>query len=262
MLRKEKNGIVWYEFEHLSATGMVNHCFSSRIGGVSKAPYASMNLAYHMGDNQADVDENFRLINGVVGFDDQQVVMAKQVHQADIQIVGKGDHAREGVDGLITAVVGPVLTTYYADCVPLLFLDPVQKVIANAHAGWRGTFLNIAGKTVQRLVDTFDCHARDILVGIGPCISMARFEVGPEVVDPFDQLLFQFRSHLERKNDQKWHIDLAGMNHQLLLEAGVCDAHLEVANLCTFENAKPFFSHRRDGTARGNMAAMIGLRSV
>lgn len=260
MLKKEKNGVIYYEFEHLAETGLVNHCFSTRIGGVSKAPYHSMNLAYHMGDDKADVDENFRLISRAVGFDSKQVVMTKQIHQDVIQTLGEGDDVREDVDGLITVTTGPVLTTYYADCVPLLFVDPVKRIVANAHAGWRGTSLNIAGKTVQKMIDTFDCCAGDILVGIGPSISVRNFEVGKEVIEEFEQNIPQVSKHLYQKSEQKWHIDLVQINRQLLIESSILDKNIETSDLCTFENPTIFYSHRRDGSMRGNMAAMISLK--
>jgi len=260
MIRKEKNGIVYYEFENIASTELVNHCFSTRVGGVSKIPYHSMNLAYHMGDDKTNVNENFRLISHAVGFDYNQIMMTKQIHQKDVQILRKNDDVKEGVDGLITASIGPVLTTYYADCVPLLFVDPVKRVIANSHAGWRGTSLNIAGITMQKMVDVFGCNPKDILCGIGPCISMANFEVKNEVVDVFEQNLPQVMSHVKRKNGEKWNIDLVAINYQLLIESGLLDKNIEVANLCTYENSQHFFSHRRDKTARGNMVAMISLK--
>lgn len=131
MLKKEENGIVYYEFKHLADTGLVNHCFSTRKGGVSKAPYTSMNLAYHMGDSKKSVDENYRLICESIGFKQAQVKMTNQIHAAKVYHINHHGDVPEGIDGLITDISELVLTTYYADCVPLLFFDPVRKVIAN-----------------------------------------------------------------------------------------------------------------------------------
>jgi len=261
MIKSEKNGIIYYEFEHMAATELVNHCFSTRIGGVSKTPYNSMNLAYHLDDCQQAVDENFRLICAAVGFDHEKIAMTQQIHQDTIQILTTTTKVvQNGVDGLITAATGPVLTTYYADCTPLLFFDPEKKVIANSHAGWRGTALNIAKKTVKQMIDNFACQPKNILAGIGPCISLAHFEVGGEVVQAFKKQLPEVAPHLKRKNAQKWHLDLTAINYQLLIEAGLLEKNIETANLCTYENANLFFSHRRDGLARGNMVAMISLK--
>jgi len=261
MVKKEKNGVIYFEFEHFAKVGLVNHCFSSRIGGVSKEPFTSLNLAYHMGDHPADVDENFKLICEAVGFNREKVRMTKQIHQAGIYVVESESPVPEGIDSLITAIPDDVLTTYYADCVPLLFLDPVKKVIANSHAGWRGTLAEISKKTVARMVEEFESRPQDILVGIGPSISFKYFEVGCEVAEAFKQQLSLVTPYLHQKSDEKWHIDLLAINYKLLIEAGVLEKNIEVSNLCTVENPDVFYSHRRDGSARGNMVAMIALKT-
>jgi len=261
MIKKEKNGVIWYEFEHMAKTGLVNHCFSSRIGGVSDVPWDSMNLAYHMGDEALAVDKNFERISKVVGFDHEKVVCTTQIHENHLQVMtADNDVVADEIDGLVTGEPGLVLVSYYADCVPLLFLDPKKSVIANSHAGWRGTSLNMAQVTIEKMVFEFGCHPEEILVGIGPCISMKHFEVGKEVVLTFEENLPQLGSHIKKKNSKKWHLDLTAMNRQLLTEAGILAKNIEVANLCTFSDPMHFFSHRRDGIARGNMAAMIVLK--
>ena len=259
MIKREKNGIVYYEFEHFAKTGLVKHCFSTRIGGVSKSPYDAMNLAYHMGDTKVDVDENFKLMCEAVGFDHQKVVMTDQIHE-NYHLVVEDMTQPEWVDGLITEFPDFVLTSYHADCVPLLFLDPVQKVIANAHAGWRGTASDMAGKTLREMNYEFGCRMEDILVGIGPAIGVKHFEVGKEVVDAFSYYMPLSQDYMVQKSKDKWLVDLVGINRARLLELGVKKQHIEISDLCTFENPELFFSHRRDGVARGNMAAMIALK--
>jgi len=259
MVKKEKNGIIYFEFEHFAATGLVDHCFSTRIGGVSKSPYDRMNLAYHMGDCKGDVDENFRLICEAVGFNHEKVIMTDQIHE-NYHLVVDEMTKPEWVDGLMTEFPGFVLTSYYADCVPLLFLDPVAKVIANAHAGWHGTAMDMAGKTLRELNFEFGCRVEDILVGIGPAIGMDHFEVGQEVVEMFEYYLPLSTDYIVPKAEEKWLVDLVGINHARLLELGVQVGNIEISDLCTFENPELFFSHRRDGDARGNMAAMIALK--
>jgi len=260
MIRKEVKGVTYYEFEHLARTGLVHHCFSSRLGGVSKPPFTSLNLAYHMGDDPANVDENFSLISKAMGANSSKIVMTHQIHQAEIHVVAHESPVPEGTDGLITTLPDYILTTYYADCVPLLFLDPTKKVIANSHAGWRGTMAGIAAKTIEKMVNQFGCRPQDILVGIGPAISVRHFEVGSEVVEAFKFHLPWTTPHLYPKPKQKWHIDLPKINHQLLIRSGVKAEHIEISDLCTVEHPEIFYSHRRDGTARGNMAAMIALK--
>jgi len=259
MVKKEKNGIVYFEFEHFAETGLVNHCFSTRIGGVSKAPYDSMNLAYHMGDERADVDENFKLISEAIGFDHQKIVMTDQIHE-NYHLIVDDLTKPVWVDGLMTEFPNFVLTSYYADCVPLLFLDPVEKIIANAHAGWRGTTMDMAGKTLREMNFEFGCQMEDILVGIGPSIGKNYFEVGREVIDLFEEYMPLSTDYMVQKSEDKWLVDLVGINEARLLEMGIKTCNIEVSHVCTFENPDLFFSHRRDGSARGNMAAMIALK--
>ena len=260
MIKKEKDGIVYFEFEHFNKTGLVNHCFSTRIGGRSVAPYDSMNLAYHMGDAPDVVDQNFALMSAAVGFDADKIVMTDQIHENYHHVV-YDDTKPEWVDGLITEVPGYTLASYYADCVPLLFLDPKAKVIANAHAGWRGTSFDMAGKTIQELYYEFGCEYKDILVGIGPAISGEHYEVGTDVVEQLLEYLPSADAHITAVSEGKWHVDLVAINYHSMLSMGIPAENIEVANLCTYSNPELFFSHRRDGRERGNMAAMIMLRS-
>lgn len=261
MVRKEKDGIVWFEFKHLADTGLVNHCFSSRIGGVSKHPFNTLNLAYHMGDEKLIVDENFKRIKKAVGFGKKKIVLTKQIHENKVENLDHTCEVSSGTDGLITSNQDLILTSYFADCVPLFILDPVKKVIANSHAGWRGTSLNIANATVKRLIADYDSNPSDLLIGIGPSISQKHFEVGHEVAETFLDKLPQLRSFMEKKSCGKWHLDLWAMNKQLFIEAGVKESNVQISKLCTFSDPEHFYSHRRDGTARGNMAAMISLKS-
>lgn len=259
MLRKEKNGIVYFEFEHLAKTELVDHCFSTRMGGISKPPYDTMNLAYHMGDSKADVDENFRLLCEAVGFDYQKIVMTDQIHGQNAHVV-ENLTKPEVADGLITGISGFVLTSYYADCVPIFILDPVKKVIATVHAGWRGVATDVMGKAIVKMMRTFDCQIKDLLVGIGPAISMNHFEVGKEVADEIWSHMTSSEACRIQKPEDKWQLDLSKIIYERLIRFGVLEKNIEVSDLCTFANPELFFSHRRDGVARGNMAAMIALR--
>lgn len=259
MDKKIKNGIIYYKFKHFAKTELVNHCFSTRIGGVSKPPYNEMNLAYHMGDDPDDVDENFRLICKAVGFDYEKIIMTNQEHKANYQVITDKGKIEKPTDILITSTPELVLTSYHADCVPLLYLDPVKKVIANAHAGWRGTMADVCIKTLNSMKEHFDCRVEDILIGIAPCISFDHFEVEKDIVD-------KMKHHhnspecFKQKTDDKWLINLAEINRQRLIQKGILEKNIEIANICTFKNPDLLFSHRRDGKSRGNMAAMIALK--
>jgi YfiH family protein len=260
MKRIEKNGVVYFVFENLEATGIVRHGFSSRIGGVSRGHFAAMNLGYNRGDDDANVKENYRLLCNALGVDAKNIARGSQRHTINIQ---KADCAGnwEHTDGLVTNKPGITLVTYYADCVPLLLCDPVKGVIANCHAGWRGTAHNMAGAAVQKMKGEYGCDARDIIVGIGPSISCENFEVGADVAEIFKDLLpfcadFVYNSS---SKPYKFHIDLWGINRASLTEAGVPKENIEISGMCTFDDETHFYSHRRSGKDRGSLAALIAL---
>jgi len=270
MKRNEKNGIVYYTFENLEGKGrgLITHAFSTRIGGISEGHFSSMNLGLRTNDDIKAVRQNYRLFCDALGFDMDNIVCADQYHTTNIH---KSIHAPdadffskrnlEHIDGHTTNVPGLTLVTYYADCVPLLFFDPVLKVIANSHAGWRGSMHNIAAKTAAKMVNDYGCNTHDILVGIGPSISCKNFEVGPEVAEEFKCHLpssAEFIYSSETKPD-KYHIDLWEINRQNLIASGLKPENIEIAGLCTYDDANEFYSHRRDGGLRGSLAAFISL---
>jgi len=259
-VRTERRGeLEFLVFPNLEATGLVRHCVSTRLGGVSRGFFASMNLGYSRGDEDANVDENFRLICGTAGFEGKRLVMARQRHGTEVHAVEDSIAVPAGVDGLATAISDVALVTFQADCVPMLFLDPVKRVVANSHAGWRGAYLGMAGATVNRMVARFGCNPGDILVGVGPCISGDRFEVGSEVAERFRG---EFSGCVFPSKDRpgKFHVGLADVCVSSLLKSGVRGENIEVSGLCTYGDERMFFSHRRDGESRGSMAAFIGLR--
>ena len=261
MKRIEKNGVVYFVFENLEAAGIVRHAFSTRIGGVSHGHFAAMNLGYNRGDDAQNVKENYRLFCATLGFDAENIVAGNQQHTTNIEKVDCITKGLENIDGLVTGKAGIVLTTYYADCVPLLLCDPVRRIIANCHAGWRGTARNMAGKAVQKMAAEYGCNPRDILAGIGPSISQRNFEVGAEVAQEFKYVLpfsvdFMYNSD---NGPDKFYIDLWGINRHSLVTAGVPEENIEMAGLCTFDDETHFYSHRRNGKDRGSLAAFITM---
>ena len=174
-------------------THCVNHLFSTRIGGVSEGIYSSMNVSYSRGDKKEAVDENYRRLAKILDSKVEQFVFSKQTHTTNLRVVTKEDMGKgtirpidyDDVDGLITNIPGIVLATFYADCVPLLFLDPIKKVIAASHSGWRGTVEKIGMKTVETMVELFQCNPNDILVAIGPSICKDCYEVSRDVFEEF-----------------------------------------------------------------------------
>jgi len=255
----EKNGLKYFTFGHLSGAG-VAHCVTTRVGGVSGGVYESLNMGFGSGDDAALVQENYRRVCDALGIDGGRIARTRQVHGVNVQAAGDAA-VYEDTDGLMTNKTGVSLVTYYADCVPLLFYDPKLRVVANAHAGWRGVADNMAGAVVAAMIKHYGCEPSGILVGIGPSICVDNFEVDKDVPDVFkkklpfsDKFIYNSRS---AKN--KYHVDLWSVCRESLILAGVKAENIETSGICTYERADLFYSHRRDGVPRGNMAAFIVL---
>jgi YfiH family protein len=170
----------------------------------------------------------------------------KQIH-SNIVVVSDGTAAKlpQG-DALITATPGERVGIRTADCVPILMADPVNRVVAAVHAGWRGTVEEIARQTVDAMRQTFDTKAADVRAAVGPCIAQCCFEVGPEVAERFGLMAERTR------------IDLVGANRRQLLSAGLLEGNVDISGLCTACDAERFHSFRRDKDASGRMVAAIG----
>jgi len=242
----------------------VNHFISTRIGGVSTKPYDSLNVGFPSGDNLQSVLKNRTLAAEAFGISLQDIVTGKQTHKDIIHAVtekdkGKGandnESALQDTDALITNIPNIVLMVKTADCVPLLIYDPIKRVIATIHAGWRGTAIEITKKTVLALKRAYDCNPDDLIVGIGPSIGACCFEVQNDVVS-------QFKGKLEksavRRNDSKTYLDLQLLNNLQLIEAGVRAENIEVSSLCTSCRNDIFFSARKDHIT-GRFASFIWL---
>ena len=193
----EMEGAVPYlSFPMLRDTGLVTDGFSTRLGGVSEGCFSSLNLSFDRGDDRAAVAENFRRMGEALGIRCEDMVLSQQTHTTNIRIVtdedrGKGitrERDYTDIDGLITNVPGICLVTTYADCVPLYFLDPVKKVIALSHSGWRGTVGKIGKKTVELMHEEFGSEPADILAAIGPSVCQDCYEVSADVTDRFREV--------------------------------------------------------------------------
>ena len=164
--------------EYLAAEGIsVPHCFTTRLGGVSTGVLSSLNLGNHRGDPAENVEENYRILGRAVGFAPEQLVLTRQIHSNIVRHVTNRDAAGldhrdyPECDALITNTPGVGLVIFTADCTPILFHDPVTGAVGAAHAGWKGTALGIAQKTVEAMVAAFDCDPRNIRAAIGPNIA-------------------------------------------------------------------------------------------
>lgn len=264
-----ETGVPYYTFPALEAVPFVRHGFSTRLGGVSSGRYASMNLSFTRGDDPADVRENFERICAAIGVVAQRVVVSAQEHHTALYNVtaadcGRGITRERGytdIDGLLTDEPGVVLCTQFADCVPLFFVDPMRRVVAASHAGWKGTAARIGAVTVERMCHDYGCDRGNILAGIAPSIGPCCFEVDAPVAERFAELpeCGQGDGCIREDGGGKYHVDLWEVNRRILLSAGLCPAHITVTDLCTRCRPDVFWSHRAAGKERGSLAAFIAM---
>ena len=241
------------------------HCFSTRYGGVSEGPLASLNLGMHRGDSPENVLENYRILGEAVGFRPEEVVFTKQIHEATVEHVGKAQRGRgllfpveEGCDGLVTDEPDVTLTVFSADCTPILFYDPVARAVGAALAGWRGTALGIAAATVRKMQEEFGCRPENIRAAIGPCICENCFETDGDVPEAMRNALGPEAESCIRPSGSKYYVNLKALNAIWLRRAGV--KVVDIARECTACEPQRFWSHRRVGNQRGSLAALIKLK--
>jgi len=247
-------GIRLYTSHVLPREGFV-HGFPERTGGVSTGLRSSLNLGKRWGDDEANVMENRRLLAQHAGYDPAQLQATRHVHGTYVWKVGEPEVSE--CDGLVCDRPGPVLGAFAADCIPILFADPVARVIGAAHAGWRGTVGGVARNVVTRMVE-LGAKAGDIRVALGPSIGACCFEVGPEVVEEF-RAAFGDVPGMVVAGPKKDHIDLRVASRAVLERAGVRPEHIDDRPPCTRCEADRFFSYRRDGREGGVHMGFIGM---
>lgn len=268
---KETEGEVpFLKYPLFEDTGIVNHGFSTKLGGVSKGYYSSMNLSFTRGDNEDDVRENFRRMADAIGVKVEDMVFTHQTHTTNVRVVTKEDRGngitRErnffDTDGLVTNEKGVCLVTFFADCVPLFFVDPVKEVIGLSHSGWRGTVGKIGLETVRVMKDKFGCDPKDILAAVGPSICQDCYEVSEDVIVQFKENFDRkyYDDLFYKKENGKYQLNLWKANEIVFLEAGILKEHMVVSNVCTHCNSDIFYSHRTTGDKRGNMCGFLALK--
>lgn len=262
--------VEYLTFPLLERTGMVRHLFTTRMGGVSRGIYSTMNLSYTRGDDKAAVDENYRRIAGVLGCELEDIVCSDQTHTVNLRVVGRQDGGKgilvprdyRDIDGLLTNEPGLVLATFYADCVPLYFVDTKKRAVALAHSGWRGTVARMGRCVVEKMQEVYDTAPKDLVAAVGPSICQACYEVSEDVAEAF---IREFRKSgqekqiLIDKGNGKYQLDLWRANEIVLQEAGIPAGQIQVTDLCTCHNSEYLFSHRASQGKRGNLGAFLGL---
>jgi YfiH family protein len=228
--------------------------FTTRHGGVSQAPYTSLNLGMSSGDEPMAVEENRRRLLAHLSFAPDALALAGQVHGADVRTVTEGGLHRR-CDALVTTRPGLLLGIIAADCAPIILADPEARVVGACHSGWRGTRANVVWETVRTMMD-LGAEPKTIRAAIGPCISAEQFEVGEEVAEQFDDAFV-----VRRAEWPKPHVDLRKVLLTQLHEAGVHTWNTEVDLHCTVQDNADFFSYRKEGKQSGRLLGFVGMRA-
>ena len=258
--------VPYLTYNSLSEIKFINHAFTTRLGGVSKGEFESMNMAFNRGDSVEIVTENYKRFCASAGFDYESLTASAQDHNTFVRAVTSADRGvgiykprdMQSVDALITNERGVTLVTYYADCTPLFFVDTKNKAIGLAHAGWRGTVGRIGEKVVRKMIELYGTNPADIKAAIGPAISVCCYEVDKPCADNFlalndldtDKFVFP-------KDSGKFMIDLLETNRQILVKSGVKPENITISDLCTNCNSELLWSHRATKGHRGTMSAFM-----
>lgn len=257
-------------FPELEKAGTAQHFFTTRKGGVSEGFLASLNLGMNRGDEPGRVMENYRRVAAAFRTDTSHFVLSHQTHGTSVIVVREEDAGMgiarpmewESADGLVTDVPGLVLGVFTADCVPVLFVDPVHRAVGACHSGWRGTVGRIAAGTVRRMHEALGTDPADVLAGIGPSICQEHYEVSEDVAEHFRREFSGHEEELLRYEGNPGHLqlDLWEACRITLLEAGIPEENISVTDICTACNPELLFSHRASKGKRGNIGAFIMLR--
>ena len=278
-------GVEWFSFPILDQFDFIVNGYSTRVGGVSTGDVGQLNLslarevAMHMEaseeESRAKVRENHERLAAAIGYTTDALIFSNQTHTDNIRIMQDIDRGNgftrpneyHDTDGMMTDITGQALMTFYADCVPLLIVDPVHKAIANVHSGWRGTIKGIGAKAVRMMHEVYGSNPSKMVAAIGPSICMDCFEVSKDVAEKF---LDKYDASVSKKmvregrltetGEQKYHVDLQLACMENFLEAGLKKQNVSVPDLCTSCNMEYLFSHRASHGRRGNQAAVLMLR--
>ena len=250
------------DIKYLTADNITTvHGFTTRLGGVSPAPFDSLNLSMHRGDDAANVEKNFSFLASGLGFDLNKLVMTHQTHTDIVRVVtdrdaqGLDHHTYPECDALITNTPGVALWVFTADCTPILLHDPVTGAVGAVHAGWRGTASGIVKNTVEAMVNRFGCDPKNIHAAIGPNIGPCCFETDRDVPDAMVAALGEEALSHIRPSGNKYYVNLKTLNALWLHRCGV--RSIAISSDCTACQPRRFWSHRKVGKNRGSQGAVI-----
>ena len=249
--------------EYLLADGITApHCFTTRLGGVSRGSLSSLNIGIHRGDLWENVLKNYEILGNALGFDSKNLVLSHQTHTDIVLRVGK-EQAGAGLfapelpecDGLITNEPGIALAVFTADCTPILLHDPVTGAVGAVHAGWRGTAASIAAKAVEAMAREFGCRPENIRAAIGPNIGACCFQTDADVPDAMLEVFGEETKAFITPKAEKYYVNLKEINALVLRRAGV--RHIDISTECTVCQCHRFWSHRVTKGDRGSQGAII-----
>ncbi len=230
------------------------HGFTTRQGGVSQGYYASLNLGFGTSEDPQIVNQNRQRMFEHFEVVKEQVCILEQVHGNTVVVAEPSWHTFQA-DAVVTNQKNLLLVIGVADCVPILFYDPIKKAIGAAHAGWRGTSLRIVEKVLEKMSQEYGSSPSDVRVVLGPAISKKNYQVGSEVIEAF--IKAGFPHNIYESDSDRYRLDVSAANVYLLKNLGV--THIDTLDYCTFADPEKFYSHRRDAKKRGSHWAVIKL---
>lgn len=261
---KIMEGVPLLTYPLLEKTEFVTHGFTTRMGGVSEGYCSTMNISTTRGDAPEAVEENRKRLARALGVKVEDFTYTHQTHTTNVAVVREEDRGKRFMetDGMVTNVPGICLVTFYADCVPLYFVDPVHKAIGLSHSGWRGTVGRMGQVTLEKMKEVYGTRPEDIYAAIGPSICQDCYEVSGDVIEEFQK---SFNKSVcpklfYKKENGKYQLNLWRANQLVLTEAGVAEQKIAVTNLCTHCNPEILFSHRSTGVKRGNLSALLAIK--
>lgn len=260
-------GVTYLSVPAFDETGLAVTCFSTRLGGVSAPPLATMNLGFGRGDERSNVLRNYEISGNAAGFDGLRTVAFSQIHGNGVCVANDSDAGeafsacKREYDAVVTNTPNLPIATYHADCVPVFLLDTKSRAVGVAHAGWRGTAMKTPASAIHKMEMSFGSDPRDILAAVGPSIGVCCFETDRDVPDA---MLASFgdeaKRHIISNGNGKYHVSLADLNVLTLLSSGIPDENITVSDECTCCKNDLYWSHRATGGLRGTMAAFIMLK--
>lgn len=267
--KKQTKEIVFFELEFLEKQAPVKAVYTSRIKGNSQPPYDSLNLGLHVGDSSETVLANRSLLAELLELPLENWVIGEQIHSNKVASVrqkdaGRGAYDKEtvlkGIDAIVTNEPGLTLVTFYADCVPIFIVDPINRAIGLAHAGWRGTILQIGLHTVKKMIKEFGSQPDELIAAIGPAIGPCCYQIDNKVAKAVREHLAWHDSVLMSDGDNHYRLDLPKANYLGLKAAGLKSENISAADICTRCSSDIFFSYRAANGVTGRQAALLSLR--